>query len=183
MLRRSFTASARVTSSPPSRMRPEVGSTSRLIMRIVVVLPHPDGPTSTAIAPAGTSNESSSTAMVPSSYRLETRSSRIIGSPVASTREPLVVGRLVPQPRARDPGREPTACHPDSRRQQLARIDRPLDDVADRSERAGPALVVGAGRVVREVEVDDQPLRSRVIVPDRAEVGALHGVEHVAAAA
>src|SRR5690242_13321980 len=33
-----------VTSSPPSRMRPDVGSSSPAIMRSVVVLPQPEGP-------------------------------------------------------------------------------------------------------------------------------------------
>jgi hypothetical protein len=45
-------------------MRPEVGSLSRLIIRIVVVLPQPDGPTKTTISPAGISSETSSTAGV-----------------------------------------------------------------------------------------------------------------------
>jgi hypothetical protein len=43
-------------------MSPEVMSVMRLTMRIAVVLPHPDGPTSTQISPAGTSSESESTA-------------------------------------------------------------------------------------------------------------------------
>ena len=34
-------------------MRPPVGSISRLIIRSVVVLPQPDGPTSTQISPVG----------------------------------------------------------------------------------------------------------------------------------
>ena len=33
-------------------MRPDVGSMSRLIIRSVVDLPHPDGPMSTAISPS-----------------------------------------------------------------------------------------------------------------------------------
>src|SRR3954468_1759466 len=59
-------------------MRPDVGSTSRLTMRMVVVLPQPDGPTSTAIWPASMSRDSSSTATVPSPYCFRTRSSTII---------------------------------------------------------------------------------------------------------
>ena len=39
---------ARASSRPPTRISPEVGSISRLIIRIVVVLPQPDGPTSTS---------------------------------------------------------------------------------------------------------------------------------------
>ena len=37
------------------RMSPSVISTVRLTIRIAVVLPQPDGPTSTQISPAGTS--------------------------------------------------------------------------------------------------------------------------------
>ena len=48
--------------APPSRMSPSVMSIMRLTIRIAVVLPQPDGPTSTQISPAGTSSESSSTA-------------------------------------------------------------------------------------------------------------------------
>ena len=39
---------------PPIRMSPEVSGIMRLISRIAVVLPEPDGPTSTQISPAGT---------------------------------------------------------------------------------------------------------------------------------
>ena len=63
--RRSFTASTVVTSSPPSRMRPVVGSTSRLIIFMVVVLPQPDGPIRQTSSPAGMSRSSSATATVP----------------------------------------------------------------------------------------------------------------------
>ena len=44
-------ARRKVTSSPSSRMRPEVGSSSPAIMRKVVVLPQPDGPSSTKNSP------------------------------------------------------------------------------------------------------------------------------------
>ena len=44
------------------RMVPDVGSISRLIIRIVVVLPHPDGPTKMTILPAGIVIVTSSTA-------------------------------------------------------------------------------------------------------------------------
>ncbi len=47
---------------PSSRMSPSVMSIMRFTIRIAVVLPHPDGPTSTQISPAGTVSESSSTA-------------------------------------------------------------------------------------------------------------------------
>src|SRR5512132_4479966 len=44
------------------RMSPASGSIIRLIMRIVVVLPQPDGPISTQISPAPMAREMSSTA-------------------------------------------------------------------------------------------------------------------------
>ena len=58
-------------------MRPDVGSIIRLIIRRDVVLPHPDGPTSTVIWPDGASSDRSSTATVPSGYLLVTLSNRI----------------------------------------------------------------------------------------------------------
>src|SRR6267154_1872741 len=61
-------------------MRPEVGEISRLIMRRLVVLPQPDGPTSTVICPDGATKSSSSTAVV-GPYFLVTCSNRIIGLP------------------------------------------------------------------------------------------------------
>ena len=47
------------------RMRPVVGSISRLTIFRLVVLPQPDGPTSTQILPAGTVSERSLTAPGP----------------------------------------------------------------------------------------------------------------------
>ncbi len=44
------------------RMSPEVMSIRRLTIRMAVVLPQPEGPTSTQISPAGTSSDSASTA-------------------------------------------------------------------------------------------------------------------------
>ena len=64
MRRRSATGSIPVTSSPPTTMRPPVGSTSRLIIFSVVVLPQPDGPIRTQVWPAGTSRLNWSTAGV-----------------------------------------------------------------------------------------------------------------------
>ena len=64
-------------SRPSSRMRPSVGSTSRLTIRSVVVFPQPLGPTSTTVLPAGTSRSSASTATVPSGYRFVTASNVI----------------------------------------------------------------------------------------------------------
>src|SRR4051794_37430747 len=160
MPRRSRTGSALVTSSPPTKMRPDVGSTNRLTIRIEVVLPHPDGPTKTAISPGGTSSESSSTATVPSGYRLATRSSRIIGSVVSIADASMSPG-----------GHE------------LARVDGKVDHVARWCQRAGPPLVIGAGRVVGEVEVDDQRSATSGRGDVTAEIGTLDGVEHVTAAA
>ena len=47
-------------------MVPDVGSTIRLIIRIDVVLPQPEGPTKTVNVPSGTSRFRLSTATVPS---------------------------------------------------------------------------------------------------------------------
>src|ERR1700674_1935731 len=54
-----------VTSSPPRRMRPEVGSSSPAIMRSVVVLPHPEGPSRQKKSPSGTVKVESRTAVNP----------------------------------------------------------------------------------------------------------------------
>src|SRR5467141_28032 len=47
-------ACLKVTSSPPSRIRPEVGSSRPAIMRSVVVLPQPEGPSRQKKSPSGT---------------------------------------------------------------------------------------------------------------------------------
>ena len=52
----------RVTSPPRSRMRPLVGSSKPAIMRSVVVLPQPDGPSIEKNSPSWISNETASTA-------------------------------------------------------------------------------------------------------------------------
>ncbi len=54
-----------------------MGSTILLIIRSVVVLPQPEGPTRTVIERSGISSDSRSTATVPSGYRLVTESIRI----------------------------------------------------------------------------------------------------------
>src|SRR6185312_16737564 len=61
-----------------SQMRPLVGSIIRLIIRRLVVLPQPDGPTRTVIWPDGASRSRWSTATVPSGYILLTASNRIM---------------------------------------------------------------------------------------------------------
>ena len=58
---RSFGGSV-VTSRPPIRMRPDVGSSSPATIRSVVDFPQPLGPTSTRNSPGFTSNVKSSTA-------------------------------------------------------------------------------------------------------------------------
>src|SRR2546428_12194123 len=47
-------ACLKVTSWPPSRIRPEVGSSSPAIIRNGVVFPHPDGPSRQKKSPSGT---------------------------------------------------------------------------------------------------------------------------------
>ena len=61
-------------------MRPEVGSIIRLISRSVVLLPQPDGPTSTRISPLGMLRSRSATAGTSEpGYTLPTPWSSIIG--------------------------------------------------------------------------------------------------------
>ena len=71
-----------VTSPPRSRMRPLVGSSKPAIMRSVVVLPQPDGPSIEKNSPSWISNETSSTATT-SSKRFVT-DSRTIASVAAA---------------------------------------------------------------------------------------------------
>src|SRR5437762_9434144 len=51
-----------MTSLPSTRIVPEDGSIRRLIIRMVVVLPQPDGPTRTTVSPPPISSERSPTA-------------------------------------------------------------------------------------------------------------------------
>ena len=51
-----------VTSVPPIVAVPPLGSTKPAIMRKVVVLPQPDGPSSTRNSPSGTSSVTPATA-------------------------------------------------------------------------------------------------------------------------
>src|SRR5882757_8900982 len=92
MWRRSSSASRRVTSSSPMRMRPLLGSIRRLIIFIVVVLPQPEGPTSITISPAGISRVMLSTAGADrASYRFVTPSSRMRAPPTPSDAADLAV--------------------------------------------------------------------------------------------
>src|SRR5262245_28679315 len=77
MERRSVTSSTSDVSRPSMKILPDDGAINRLIIFMVVVLPQPDGPSSTHTAPAGTSMSTLSTAVtVPKVF--VTRSSRIM---------------------------------------------------------------------------------------------------------
>ena len=62
-----FFAGTSLTSRSPIRMLPAVISSSPATIRSSVVLPQPDGPTSTIRAPSGISRSTARTASVPSS--------------------------------------------------------------------------------------------------------------------
>src|SRR5438105_4819351 len=79
MRRRNFTGSARVMSSSSSTMRPDDGSTRRLIILRVVVFPQPEGPMMMQRSPSGMSKVSSCTT-VRLPYCLLTDSSRSIAA-------------------------------------------------------------------------------------------------------
>ena len=66
MPRRSSTGSTPAMSAPPTVMVPEVGLIIRLIIRMEVVLPQPDGPTNTVNEPDSIARFSWETACVPS---------------------------------------------------------------------------------------------------------------------
>src|SRR5262245_39499385 len=72
-------ARLKATSSPPSRMRPEVGNSRPAIMRKVVVLPQPEGPSRQKKEPSGMVKLSSFTAMKSPKafFRFSTRISAI----------------------------------------------------------------------------------------------------------
>jgi hypothetical protein len=77
MRRRRSGGSTVATSRPSTTIRPLVASIIRLIMRRVVVLPQPDGPTRTVRSPSGTSRSTLSTATVPLGNRFVTDSKLI----------------------------------------------------------------------------------------------------------
>src|SRR4051794_39617679 len=73
MSRRSSAGLRSLTLWPSTKMSPSVMSIIRLTIRMAVVLPQPEGPTSTQISPAGTSSERWSTAGFSApGYRLTT---------------------------------------------------------------------------------------------------------------
>src|SRR6188508_1337303 len=81
------------TSSPPIEMVPPVGCSSPAMQRNVVVLPQPDGPSSTTISPAAMRKLTSSTAGRPTRNclrRCETISSADILLPVSVNLVPLL---------------------------------------------------------------------------------------------
>ena len=61
MRRRSASCGTLRMSSPATRIEPESNGTSRLIIRNVVDLPQPEGPSRTQNAPSGTVSDSPST--------------------------------------------------------------------------------------------------------------------------
>src|SRR4029453_16013454 len=82
MERRSCAAGTVETSWPATVMVPELGSTMRLIMRREVVLPHPEGPTRTVMAPLSMDMVRLSTAGWPPLYRLVTLWNSIMASAI-----------------------------------------------------------------------------------------------------
>jgi hypothetical protein len=76
-------------------IRPDVGSIKRLIIRSVVVLPHPEGPISTTIDPSPMSRLNDDTAGVGEpSNTLETLSSLMATEPIAFPFEWVPIDRL-----------------------------------------------------------------------------------------
>src|SRR5450432_2445873 len=69
--------STSLTSRSSMKIDPDVTSSSPATIRSAVVLPQPDGPTSTSSSPSPTSRSSDCTAVVPSGNRLVTESSTI----------------------------------------------------------------------------------------------------------
>src|SRR3569832_53089 len=125
MPRRSSAAGTAAVSRSSSSTVPEVGSTIRLTIRSEVVLPQPDGPTSTVIRPDGATRSRPSTAVVPSGYRFTTESDLITRITASGKRQgtrlghvyqgPLTVYPVVhpcTPPAAAPPGQDPAATVP-----------------------------------------------------------------------
>src|SRR5882762_8744307 len=72
-----------VTSRPPMRISPEVASSRPPTMRRTVVLPEPDGPTSTRTSPSATSRSSEETATAPPGNALVTPDRTIAATALA----------------------------------------------------------------------------------------------------
>src|SRR5215213_6925269 len=126
-------------------MVPLVASIMRLIIRRVVVLPQPDGPTRTVRSPSGTSKETLSTAVVPSGKRLVTDSKLINCRPRSSGFRPES-GRVVWQPSTRGVNGPNTPAARPCRRPHSTIPSRQGDDSdhPGRSRRSDP----GGGRAV-----------------------------------
>src|SRR5437879_10624231 len=77
MRRRRVLTSVLITSTPSMRISPLVGSTRRLTIFRLVVLPQPLGPTSTQMSPAGTSSDRSTTAPCGPYFLLTWRNSTV----------------------------------------------------------------------------------------------------------
>src|SRR4051812_31908042 len=130
-------------SSSSTRILPPDGSMRRLIIRRIVVLPQPDGPTSTQTSPSGTSRLRSSTATSPAGYCLRTDSSRITG-----------VGRyhraLAPcRARAHRSGKRP----PGERRERVGLVG--VDPRPPARDLRVPTRTHGADRAVGPVRLPD----------------------------
>ena len=121
MLTGRLSGGAFVTSTPRSSIRPAVGSSKPPIIRRVVVLPQPDGPSSEKNSPDRISSEMSSTART-SPNRFETLDRRISGTASEtvmrrSLRDGFRRGATCPVKRNR------AARSPAARRQPVAVID------------------------------------------------------------
>src|ERR1043165_7347184 len=121
-----------VTSSPPRRMRPEVGSSSPAIIRRVVVFPHPDGPSRQKKSPSGMVKVESRTA-TKSVNALWSLSTRI--SAMGSFRESGDDGE---QRRPRKGGQEGVRVERHRERLQQQEDARRDDDHGDRFHPSAP---------------------------------------------
>src|SRR2546430_4051821 len=110
------------TELPSMVMSPSVMSIRRLTIFIAVVLPPPDGPTSTQISPAGTARDRLLTAGTDRpAYRLVTRSKTSSAAPPPPPTEASGMGRppedrgdrheRAPYARAPPYHRRPSGCH------------------------------------------------------------------------
>ena len=102
MLTGRLSGGSEVTSRPRRRIRPPVGSSKPPIIRRVVVLPQPDGPSSEKNSPLTTSSETPSTART-SRNRFSRSSSWISGD--AGTGWAIIEARAYAWPSRRDAGR------------------------------------------------------------------------------
>src|SRR5215831_19345112 len=110
-------------SFPPSRISPAVGSTKPAIMRSVVVLPQPEGPSSTTSSPCRMSRSTSATACTSPYVLVRPLScSRAIASSEHSRELDVTVGEQHPGSDERD------LQH---RHRRDRRIDAPLQILKD----------------------------------------------------